>query len=221
MLTKRTIKLGGYDTAAHGWTLAGLEFPEPQPVTNFVDVPGRIKGPLDLSRALTDWPVYGSRDLRVTLEISTGDREQREAIIAELINQTHGQRKEFVLPDRPNHYGVGLLTVTKLYNDHAHGAVEITGVCEPWLYEDAETVTVLRATPTAQTARIYNQGTMPVVPVLTVTELSLMLTYNGSSLSLGVGNYEWPHLFLTPGEHEVTYIGDGTLRISYREAVLR
>lgn len=221
MLTKRTIKLGGYDTAAHGWTLASLEFPEPPPVTNFVDVPGRIKGPLDLSRALTDWPTYGSRDLFVSLEISTGDRDSREEIIAELINQTHGQRKEFVIPDRPNHYGVGLLTVTKLYNDHAHGAVEITGICEPWLYSELETVRELRATSTAQIAELVNLGAMPVTPVLTVTDLSVMLTYNGASLSMAEGTYEWPHLFLTPGEHEVTYVGDGTLRISYREAVLR
>lgn len=221
MLKKRTLFIDGYDTAAHGWTLAGLEFPEPPLVTNFVDVPGRIKGPLDLSRVLTGMPVYGARDLLVTLEISTGTRAERESIIADLINQTHGQRKEFVVPDRPNHYGVGLLTVTKLYNDHAHGAVEISGTCEPWLYAAVETVATMKATTAVKTTKLLNDGFMPVTPVLQVTGGTVRLTYSDASLEMAAGTYEWPHLFLAHGEHSVAYSGTGTLTITYREGVIR
>lgn len=221
MLTKRTIQMGGYNTAAHGWTLAGLEFPEPLPITNFVEVPGRVKGPLDLSRTLTGEPVYDMRELLVTLEISTGTRDEREAIIADLSNRLHGRSVEIVLPDRPNHYAVGLLSVTKLYNDHAHGAVEITGNCEPWLYAATESSVPLQAKTTAQTTKILNRGAMPVVPVLKVEGGSVRLTYGDSSKEMAAGEYKWPHFYLTPGEHPVTYTGTGKLTITYREAVLR
>ena len=221
MLHKRTLHLGSYDTAAHGWTLAALELTEPDPVTNIVDVPGRIRGSLDLSRVNTGEPEYTTRTLNATLEISTGDRLEREVKIADLTNQIHGRQLEVIHPDRPNHYAVGLLTVTRLYNDHAHGAVEIFGTCEPWLYSATETVVPLQATTTERTVNLLNMGAMPVVPVLLVEGGSVRLTYNGATREMAAGTYKWPHLFLTPGEHPVRYTGTGKITITYQEAVIR
>lgn len=221
MLTKRTLRLGGYDTASRGWTLTGLELTEPAPVTNFVDVPGRVKGPLDLSLALTGEPVYGPRDFFATLEISSGNRDEREAKIMELTNKLHGRRVEIVTPDRPLYYAVGTLTVTKLFNNHAHGSVEITGVCEPWIYSAEEFSTQVQATTAKKTILLYNMGAMPVVPVLVVEGGNVKLTYNQATISLAAGTYKWPKLYLTPGEHEVGYEGAGKVSISYREGVIR
>ena len=60
-MEKRTLILGEYNTAAHGlWTLNSWTLEEPELLTNMQPVPGRIKGPLDLSTALTDGrPSYG------------------------------------------------------------------------------------------------------------------------------------------------------------------
>ena len=222
MLTKRTIQLGDYNTATHGWTLASLELAEPLPVTNYVDVPGRLKGPLDLSTALTGTPVYNSRDLYVALEISSGTRQERETKIADLTNRLHGQRVEIIHPDRPLHYAVGRLSVTRLYNDHAHGAVEITGTCEPWLYVREATRVDLVVESTLM-VKLLNRGAMPVVPTLEVYG-RLGITYNGSRIFFTTGKYEWPELYLTPGEHEIeldTEDKDAQLILTYREAVLR
>ena len=221
MLTKRTIQLGGYDTASHGWTLTGFELTEPYPVTNLVDVPGRIKGALDLSFALTGEPTYSTRELLVTLELSEGTRQERELKIAEMTNRLHGRRVEIISPDRPNYYAVGQITVAKLFNNHNHASVEITGICEPWLYDSTEAVTTLKATSTEQTALLANLGAMPVVPVLTVAGGSISVTYDNATLNIAAGSYKWPQLYLTPGEHLLKYKGSGTLTITYREAVLR
>ena len=221
MLTKRTISLGGYDTASHGWTLAGLGFTEPAPVTNLVEVPGRSRGPLDLSLALTGEPTYSTRELLVTLELSEGTYRDRELKISAITNQLHGRQVEIILPDRPSYYAVGQLTVTKLFNNHAHASIEIAGLCEPWLYANLETEVPLQATSTEKTTTIYNQGAMPVVPVLTVTGGSVALTYNGATQNMEAGTYKWPHLYLTPGEHAVKYKGSGKITITFREAVLR
>lgn len=221
MLTKRTLQLGGYDTASHDWTLTGLNFAEPLPVTNMVSVPGRIKGDLDLSYALTNEPTYGSRDFYATLECSAADYRERELKIADLTNRIHGRRIEIIIPDRPSHYAVGQLTVTKLFNNHAHASVEITGTCEPWLYSAVETEVTLQASTTVKSALLANLGVMSVVPVLTVTGGSVALTYADATLNMAPGTHKWPHLYLTPGEHPVSYTGNGKLVITYREAVLR
>lgn len=224
-MIKRTIKLGEYDTAAHGlWTLSALDFPEPTPVSNLVDVPGRYRGPLDLSTVLTDGlPTYGTRSLTATLESSEGDRAARGDRISEMVNQLHGQRVNIVLPDRPEHYAVGRLSVTLLYNDPAHASVQVSAECEPWLYAAEETEVVLQAATGEKTEHLRNGGSMPVLPVVTVSGegVSFSLQYAGNSWSLGPGVYELPALLLTPGDHTVTYSGAGTATIKYREAVLR
>jgi hypothetical protein len=224
-MIKRTIQLGDYDTAVHGlWTLAAWSFPEPPVVENLVDIPGRYKGPLDLSTALTDGvPTYGARSLSITLETSEGDRLAREERIAIMVNRLHGQRVNFVLPDRTRHYGTGRLSIETLYNDMAHASVQVTGVCEPWLYAKDETVVLLQAAAAAQTIQVRNAGAMPVLPLLTITGngVSFLLQYKENSWALGPGVYELPALLLTPGDHPITYSGSGVAEIRYREAVLK
>lgn len=225
-MKKRTIQLGGYDTAAHGlWTLTSWAFPEPAPAENLVQVPGRIRGPLDLSTVLTDGePSYGSRALSITLESSEGDRLARAAWISDMVNQLHGRRVDIVLPDHPLHYATGRLTVKTLYNDLAHASVEVAGVCEPWLYSKEETTVQLQATAAEQTVRLRNAGAMTVVPLVNVTAESgatVRLVYGVYSWALSAGDYQLPDLRLTPGDHVITYSGAGTLTITYREAVLR
>lgn len=225
-MKKRTIQLGDYDTAAHGlWTLAAWEFPEPAMEENLVSVPGRRKGPLDLSTAMTDGePSYGTRPLSITLESSEGDRLAREARISEMVNNLHGRRVDFVLPDHPLHYGTGRLQVQTLYNNPAHASVRVTGTCEPWLYAKDETTVRLQATAAAQTARLRNGGAMTVVPALEITAAegtSVLLAFGTASVALSAGTYTWPELLLTPGDHVISYSGAGTVTIKYREAVLR
>lgn len=225
-MKKRTIQLGDYDTAAHGlWTLTGWAFPEPTPEENLVQVPGRVRGPLDLSTVLTDGePSYGSRSLSITLESSEGDRMARAARIADMVNRLHGRRVDIVLPDHPLHYAAGRLAVKTLYNDPAHASVEVSGVCEPWLYAKDETKVQLLATDAEQSVRLRNAGAMPVVPVLEVAAgegNSVLLGYGDRSQALSAGTYSWADLRLTPGDHVITYRGSGTLTITYREAVLR
>lgn len=224
-MIKRTILLGDYDTAAHGlWTLTGWEFPTSTQESNLVNVPGRVKGPLDLSTVLTDGePSYGARPLTVTLESSEGDRLAREARISEMVNKLHGRRLDFVLPDHPLHYGTGRLHVEKLYNDMAHASVKVTGTCEPWLYAKDETVVQIQATNAAQALRLRNAGAMPVVPTLEITAeegASVLLAFGAASVSLSAGTYTWPELLLLPGDHVITCSGAGTVTITYREAVI-
>lgn len=225
-MQKRTILLGDYDTAAHGWTLTGWEFPEPEPVENLVTVPGRIQGPLDFSTALTNGePRFGARSLRVTLESSEGDRQARAARISDMVNRLHGQRVNIVLPDQAiGYHAVGRLSVRQLYNDLAHASVEVLGTCEPWLYFDSEFTVELTAEATEKLASLFLIGAMPVVPLVTIegADAEFRLTYGANSWTLSAGDYKLPALRLVPGgRHVITYSGTGSAVITYREAVLR
>lgn len=220
-MAKRGLLIGNYDTAAELWTLTEWALSDPVKVTNFVDVPGRRKGPLDLSTALTDGdPVYSSRTLTATFECSEGTRLEREARISTMINWLDGWRLDIVLPDDPYHYITGSVSVARLYNDLAHASVQVTVTCEPWRYNAAETTVVLTATATAQTRALLNNGRLAVVPRLQVSGGDVVLVYGAHSWALGEGIYELPDLLLQTGESVVTYSGAGSLILTYREAVL-
>lgn len=220
-MTKRRLKLDDYDTAANLWTLSGWSLGDAVPVTNTIDVPGRIDGPLDASTVLTDGDVrYGPRPFEATLETSEGTRLERKARIDTMINKLHGQRVKFWLPDDADHYLVGRFTVSELYNDLAHAAVTVTATCEPWKYAKQENVSSLYASASADYLTLYNDGRRAVVPLLTVEGGEVSLTYATSTIMLGEGVHKWPTLLLTPGTHDITYSGSGQLTITYREAVL-
>ena len=220
-MEKRGLLIGTYNTAAEQWTLTEWKLSDQQVVTNLVDVPGRRKGPLDLSAALTDGdPVYDGRTLTAILECSEGTRLAREDKISEMINALDGWRLNIVLPDDPYRYITGRVSVAKLYNDLAHGSVKVAATCEPWRYNAAETTVVLPASATAKTAALLNRGRLAVVPILQVTGGDVVLIYGANSWALSAGTYALPDLLLLHGENVVTYSGTGTLTFTYREAVL-
>ena len=223
-MARRKMILGTYDTDTHGlWTLTEWGLGPAPVITNIVDVPGRIRGPLDLSTVLTDGePRFGSRQLSATFESSEGDRLARKVRIDTMTNWLHGWRMNIVLPDDPDHYLVGRVMVEELYNDLAHASVQVTADCEPWLYNNVETVVELTAATDEQTETLANPGRMTVVPLLEITGegANVLLKFGTSSWALGAGTYQLPDLVLPQGEHLLVYSGTGSVKLTYREAVL-
>lgn len=218
-MEKRKIIIGDYNTADDGWTLAAWQLDPAVQKTKYEQKP-LGDGAWDLSTALTDGiPRYNDRELAVTLELSEGTRLEREEIIRRMVNLLDGLRWDIQLPDDDHHHVKGRVHVAREYNDLAHAAVTVTAVCEPWKYANAETVVMLTASESKQTAQLRNAGRRAVVPTLTV-EGEVLLEYGTSSLAVGTGVHMWPTLLLTPGSHAIKYSGLGTVAIAYREAVL-
>lgn len=222
-MQKRKIVIGEYDTATHGWTLAGWKLSDAKQKTNYVEKLGG-DGSWDLSTVLTDGiPRYADRDLTITLECSEGTRMERETKIRNMINLLDGLPWQIKLPDDDLHHVVGRrVHVVREYNDLAHAAVTVTAICEPWKYADAEKIVTLTAATSKQTAQLVNDGRRAVVPTLKVTgaSASVLLEYGTASLALGAVTRQWPDLLLTTGAHALTYSGTGTITVTYREAVL-
>ena len=221
-MEKRRITFGGYDTAAHGWTLTKWKLTEAKQKTNFLSKPGG-DGSWDLSTALTGGiPRYNDRTLTATFECSEGDRLSREAKIREMVNTLSGMRMDIGLPDDPYHHLNGRVQVARDYNDLAHCSVTVTATCGPWKESNTETKITLVAHTSPQTALLVNNGRRAVVPLLTVSggTAGAQLAYANTMQIFSPGTYKWPVLLLTPGSHNLNYRGDSTVVITYREAVL-
>lgn len=219
----RKIIFGSYDTWTDwGLTLTGWKLSAPEYKTNFVSVPGR-DGDLDLSTALTDGePRYNNRQLTASFELSTGTRETRLATFNQIVNALDGRQVNITLPDDADHYITGRLQVAIEYNDPAHGALTIAGICEPWRYSATAKTQTLTAGSTAQTAILANDGRRILIPTVVVsgTGASVALAFGSSTWTLSAGTYSLPDLQLQSGNNGLTYSGTGTVVITWREAVL-
>lgn len=219
----RKIIFGSYDTWMDwGLTLTGWQLSAPEYKSNFVSVPGR-DGDLDLSTALTDGePRYNNRELTATFELSTGTREARLLTFNQIVNTLDGRRVDITLPDDDTHYITGRLQVAIDYNDPAHGALTITGICEPWRYAATAKTRTLTAGSTAQTAVLVNEGRRILAPTVVIsgTDASVTLTFGTNTWTLTANTYRLPDLQLQPGNNSLTYSGTGTVAITWREAVL-
>lgn len=238
-MKKRGFKFGDYDTAAvygeespedpnyAAWTLTSWELSEPELVENYINVPGRLDGPLDASTTLTNGdPSYGHRKLTATFEMSDFDRAEREIMISDMRNLLDGRRHDIEIPDYPYHYLTGRVRVEKLYNDLAHASVRVTAVCNPWLYSKTENKSDLIVTSKKQVELIRNGGSRLVVPTITISGGPVTIEFIGPSYtsvyeSLSEGSYQMPDIYLGPmGEGSIHYSGSGILLIRYREAML-
>lgn len=223
-MQKRKIIIGTYDTALEGlWTLTEWRLSKAEAVEDFANVPGH--GPLDLSTVLTDGePYYGSREFEAILESSEGSRLEREERINQMINKLDGLRFNIILPDDPLHYITGRVRVERLFNTPAYASVRVGAICDPWRYNNTETVVGITASNTANTVVLINNGRLSVIPKVKITggPISLKYTSDGTTKTwnLSAGEYNPVDIYLKTGSASVTYSGTGTATFTYREAVL-
>ena len=217
---RRGFIFGDYNTAERGWTLTGWSFEEPELQENYVEVPGRADGPLDMSTSLTKGdPCYNSRTLTATFECSDGTRLSRDVLISEMTNALHGQRKDIIFPDDDTRYATGRMTVKQEYSDMAHCCVTVTAVCNPWRYNMLETRVELTLEDTTAELVLTNAGRRKLTPEVKITG-EVTLVYGATTWNLGEGAYRLAGLKLATGNTSVTCSGDGTVAFTYREAIL-
>ena len=224
-MEKRKIIIGTYDSAIEGlWTLTGWSFSKAEAHEEYANVPGH-NGPLDLSTVLTDGePYYTSREFEAVLESSEGTRLEREERINQMINKLDGWRFNIILPDDSLHYINGRVRVEKLFNTPAHASVRVSATCDPWRYNNAQTVVGVTAASTTKTVSLINNGRRSVVPSVKITGGPVTVKYTASGTTktwtLNAGDYHLVDIYLKTGSSAVTYSGSGSITFTYREAVL-
>lgn len=102
-------------------------------VTNYVDIPGRRNGPVDLSDYLTGQVVYGSRSGSFTFMLHP-DYEYWESIRTEINDYLHGKKMKMCMSDDPGFYYEGRFSLNELSSDATCTSFTINYAVGPYKY---------------------------------------------------------------------------------------
>lgn len=165
----------------------------PEPKLTTVEVPG-ANGLLDLSEALTRYPVYNNRDGSIKFHV-LNDKEPWEKLYQRISNYLHGKKMEMVLEDDPFYYYYGRYKVAWTSNNNGTWSdIDINYTLDPYKYsvetsiqEDPrlyENITVSGTTVQKSLSGDRTVGDVPVVPEFVVSNIS------GSGVQISLTNTE-------------------------------
>ena len=168
-----------------------IAMPEPKIVT--VEVPGG-NGLLDLSEALTRYPVYNMREGSIAFHV-LNDREPLDKLYSKISNYLHGKKMEMVLEDDPSFYYYGRYKVEWVHNNDGTGSnVNISYTLDPYKYniqtsiqEDSrlyEGISVSGGSVTKMLSGDRTIGEVPVIPEFVFSNVS------GSGITITLTNSE-------------------------------
>lgn len=152
-------------------------FVPPKKKTNYVDIPG-ANGALDLSEALTGFPVFNDREGSIefyvdnpTGQVTPGLWAQRYSDISSWLN---GKKMTAVLEDDPNWYYQGQFNVDSWKSDKDRSKIVISYRVDPYKYEvnTEECTVVANGTLHIISGENFLEGSMPVIPKIVVTGAS-------------------------------------------------
>ncbi len=86
----------------------------PKVYTNFVEIPGRVEGPIDLSEALTDAPTYNNSEGEwefICHPDYQGGIIERRVLFDEIRNHLHNKTRKIRFDEDPMHYYIGRFEV--------------------------------------------------------------------------------------------------------------
>lgn len=222
-----TVENSGVILSTSDWTLSKCELSSPVPNTQYVDVPGR-SAPLDLTDTFS-LPSYKQRTLSATIECSDYDRAYRTALIKNLFSQMHGKLLHLQLPDfGVTQYLVGRPQLDIVCNDLAHAIVNITALCDPYIYSSS-TIDMYTVTDEETPVTVSGAGDMTEVPKITVSDEVNIKFYEYDigaipvktySYNLTAGTHILPALTVGSGRRTIHISGSGTVRITHKVGTL-
>lgn len=205
--------------------LADVSIGAPGPKMNYISVP-EADGDLDFTGALNGGVVrYAMRQISLNLfpvhDVIAGTRqpatEEHAAMIRQrLMEEIHGQKVKVWLPDDPQHYFLGRISVGDK-GGFNNTTIPITMTAEPWRYKNLETMVRI----TEDGAVNLSNETRRVVPTFTATDAVTTVVFGEVSHQLTPGNHQFDDIILAPGQNvlEFSNVGDPVV-ITYQEGVL-
>lgn len=161
-----------------------------------VDIPGG-NGSVDLSEALTNYPVYEKRTGSLKFHVLNG--YNWVDIYEEMAAALHGRQINMRLADDPEWYYLGRYEVTWISNnDGTWSDVEITYDLEPLKYNvNVESISFTANTSYKYFYPLSGKRSMPINPWLNITE------YTGSAPVLNI-DLQNPELDISYGENTMS-----------------
>lgn len=101
--------------------------------TNFVDIPGRVDGPLDMSEYLTGSVQYGARSGSFEFLVDN-DHEDWESIRTKIVDFLHGKRMKMCLEDDAKYYYEGRFSLDEWRSESWNSSIVINYAVGPYKY---------------------------------------------------------------------------------------
>jgi len=182
-------------------------FDPPKVKTKTMDIQGK-NGSLDLSEALTGYPVFNNREGSFEF-IVLNDYNKWNELYSAISDYLHGRVMRAVLEDDPEYYYEGRFSVNKWKSDKNYSTISIDYSVFPYkrkLLKSEMTLNVLAAN-NSKTISSSFYGTEPVCPEITVdcTLNVVSLRFENSTLGIDHSRY------LSNGTHklpEIIFYGD-------------
>lgn len=222
------VKIGDYIMSDFGLGLLGVELGEAQVQTKTVDILG-MNGSLDLSEAVTGYPLYKNATHKLTFDFKDGNYDTWVAKSSELKGKIHGKRLPVVLGNDIYYYDARVSVDTSKINQHYSQIVitldakpyklAIRSSVEDWIWDtfNFETDVIRDYRDINVPGNIVIIGdVMPAGCVFDCSDEGVTVTYEGISCVLPKGKSTVPDILITEGEHVMTFTGSGTVSVEYR-----
>lgn len=208
-------------------------FNPPDVKTQYVDIPGAY-GSIDLSEALTGYPLYENREGSNEF-IVVNDYWDWTTAYSTIMNYLHGKTMRAVLEDDKDFYYEGRFSVNKWKSDKNWSTIvidynvypfkkEMWSGIENWLWDPFNFETgIIRNYKNLQvngslTVRIgaRNEFVTPIIQATISSGKTLSASFDGTSYELKNGNNVIPEIIIGDVEKSITFSGEGTVSIDYR-----
>ncbi len=223
------VKIGDIHTYDDwGLILTDKVISPPVPQTNTVSVPLR-DGSLDLTETLTDDVRYNDRKITLTFAVIDPIKEW-PLKMSTVLNYLHGQRLQIVFDDDPAYYYIGRVAVNEWTSNKRLGKLVIECTVKPFKYDVLSSavdwewdIFDFEEGIINETGELIVNGSTTITlicrrkrmfPIFTAS-VAMTVTFENETFNLAVGEQKIYELFLTEGENELTFTGNGTVAIEY------
>ena len=214
-----------------GLYLFEKEIGAPEIKVNKVELTG-ADGDIDLSNAISGRPVFKNRILSFKFGV-LNPKEKWATINSKILNTLHGKRMKVIIDDDKTYFYIGSISVNTWKSSKTHGEFVIECDVEPYKYSIVESDEDWLWNPfsfidgIAQTTRYTVAGTRKAV-ILTnsenipefISDCNLEIQFEGKTYNMTAGIKKFYDLKLHAGKNEITFIGNGNVKVVYREKKL-
>ena len=194
--------------------VTGFVIGAPRVRTKKYDVPGRM-GNIDATEALTGYPVYDNRDIRIELHISAKSPEEYQELYDEIYKYCHGKIKTITFPFDSDFCYEGRLDVSVSQTDKSHGNVSITADCYPYALK--KRVTAVNISSKSAESRVIQLNNAGMPTKLTIeTDAPITVTRGKKTVVYSAGKTTM-HAPLLIESEEITVSGAAEATIYYQE----
>lgn len=200
----------------------------PKPKTEKVEVTGR-NGAIDLTESLVDEVTFENRSITFTFVVLNGLLYWSKAL-SELTNYLHGRKMQIILDADKTFYYYGRCTVNEFKSDRRLATIvvecdcepfkiEVNGAGMPWLWDTFSFVNGiihLNEVTVSGTTTVNLLNRRKVVSPTFTCSAAMTVTHEGTRYSLPKGKTTVYDIRLQEGDNNVTFTGNGTVKIEYK-----